>query len=47
MNNRDSSSFLIVIECAFVAVHANRVDGVLAKVDNQKLKTRKVRVKRV
>lgn len=34
-------------ECAFVAVHANRVDAVLTKVDNQKLKTRKVRVRRV
>lgn len=34
-------------ECAFVAVHANRVDAVIAKVDNQKLKTRKVRVKRI
>lgn len=34
-------------ECAFVAVHANRVDAVLTKLDNQKLKTRKVRVRRV
>ncbi len=34
-------------ECAFVAVHADRVDGLLSTLNNQKLKTRKVRVSRV
>ncbi len=34
-------------ECAFVAVAADRCASVLPQVDNQKLKTRKVRVRRV
>lgn len=34
-------------ECAYVAIAADRVSSVLPKVDSQKLKTKKVRVKRV
>jgi superfamily II DNA/RNA helicase len=34
-------------ECAFVAVSADRVKALLPKLDNQKLKTKKVRVRRV
>lgn len=34
-------------ECAFVAVKSDKVDNVLLKLDNQKLKTRKVRVNRI